>query len=93
MKKLPTNPALAASTYYDCYPLLGIFDLTLAIKLVPNKHVYFYLSFILPTLLNHVDVTLACDDDHQIHAHKTAITGLRMEFLVHGLGFISRFYC
>ena len=67
---------------------LGIFDLTLAIKLVPNKHVYFYLPFILPTLLNHVDVTLAYDDDHQIPAHKTAITGLRMEFLVHGLGFI-----
>ena len=63
---------------------LGTFDLTLAIKLVPNKRVQLcFLSICFVDV--DVDVTLALDDDHPIQAPKNT---LFIEFEVIGLGII-----
>ena len=82
--KIPTIPPLELVLHHYCYPLIGIFDLTLVIKSVPNKRVHLY--FHMPSLvIVDVDVTLACDDDHPIQAPKNT---LFPEFVVLGLGII-----
>ena len=73
---LPLFAPLANPSFLDMFRLSWpwAFVLTLLTnKVSPNLNMSIYFPFILPTLCNHVDVTLAYDDDRQIRAHKTAI--------------------
>merc|ERR1719186_548479 len=53
------------------WPWVFLTSLYFSNKVSPKQTCLTFLPlFFLPTLWNHVDVTLAFDDDHQIQAHK-----------------------
>ena len=80
--KFPTFPPFKIRFYKWLLSLVGYFDLTLVIKLVPKKRVqlYFHMQCLVDV---DVDATLACDDDHPIQAPKNTLFS---EFVVIGLG-------